>query len=387
MKRLLFVDDEPRIRQALERMLFPLAAEWEMTFLGSGAEAIEAMQANAFDVLVTDMRMPGMDGAALLRWARDHKPDVVRIVLSGYAEEAAALRALPVAHQFLNKPCSAKHLRDVVERACHLRELIEEEGLRQAIGGLESLPPRPETERQLTELMAKPGTSMNDLAEVLGRDQGLVAKVLQIVNSAFFGLPRSVSRVDRALAFLGMNMLRNVVLAVETFGSFPKPQGISPEREQQHALDVAMLAHTIAAGQDRDMAFMAGLLHDIGKLVLAITMPDEQVAISNARRRAPERSSLEIEAEVGSSHQRAGAYLLGIWGLPYPIVEAAALHHEPMRAAPRSLDILGVVAVANAIVHDKITDEVSALLEHTRTRDRLDEWREQWDATQQKNAS
>ena len=111
MRRILFVDDDPRILEELRDMLRPQRHDWEMAFAPSGDAALALMQASPFDVIVSDMRMPGMDGAALLARVRQEYPQVVRIVLSSHTELSTALRVVPVAHQFLAKPCDAEMLR------------------------------------------------------------------------------------------------------------------------------------------------------------------------------------------------------------------------------------------------------------------------------------
>jgi HD-like signal output (HDOD) protein len=374
MKRVLFVDDEPRILEGLERMLFSLADEWEMDFVGSGEVAIEVMEDDEFDVIVTDMRMPpGMDGAKLLSWVREHRPDVVRIVLSGYADEKASLRAVRVAHQFLSKPCSAKQLRSVVERACRLREMLAAPELRESIGGLEALPPLPRTFQRLNTLLAQDDVSMRRIGEVASEDAGLAAKLLQIVNSAFFALPREVASVSRAVAFLGATQLRNLVLAAETFASFPVEGVLDIDAEQNHALLVARLCQQIAEPDDQEDAFVAGLLHDIGRLALAVAAPERLKEIEKVRRDDRDRA-WQMEVERGIRHDHVGAYLLGIWGLPYPIVEAAAFHHDLQDVPQERFDLLATVHVANGLANGADLDELRVFLANFGYDDRLEEW-------------
>ena len=140
MKRILFVDDEPRLLEGLQRMLRPQRKQWDMSFVNSGEEALALLETGAYDVIVTDMRMPGMDGARLLEHVQERFPSVVRLVLSGRVEMDAALRVAAVAHQFLSKPCDLEKLREAVEHACDSRAMLSDEDLRRVIGVVGSLP-------------------------------------------------------------------------------------------------------------------------------------------------------------------------------------------------------------------------------------------------------
>lgn len=151
MKHILFVDDEPMILEGLQNMLRRKRKKWKMVFVLGGEKAIEALEAEPFDVIVTDMRMPGMDGATLLKEVQRKYKKTVRIVLSGYSEMESALRAVPVAHQFLSKPCKAELLDSVIERACHLQDLVDDETLVKTIGKIETLPPLPRMYTALTD--------------------------------------------------------------------------------------------------------------------------------------------------------------------------------------------------------------------------------------------
>jgi YesN/AraC family two-component response regulator len=115
LRRVLFVDDDQYILDGLQNLLRKQRSRWDMCFALGGAAALELFAAAPFDVIVSDMRMPGMDGAELLAHVRERYPAARRIVLSGYAEPAAVQRALEVAHQFLSKPCRAPDLIDAID--------------------------------------------------------------------------------------------------------------------------------------------------------------------------------------------------------------------------------------------------------------------------------
>ena len=356
MKRILFVDDEQKILDAIRRMLHSMRREWEMVFASSGEAALAELEAAHFDVIVSDMRMPGMEGATLLTRVQERFPEVVRIVLSGHTEMEAALRAVPVAHQFLSKPCDPDNLRSVVERACSLQALLDDRTIRDVIGRVDTLPSVPSLYMAVTRALADPDASLADVARIVEQDAGMCAKVLQLVSSAFFGLPRRVTKIQDALNYLGTGMIKNVVLSVEVFRTWKGNRelaGFSIEAQQRHALLAASIVTRLVTGKRQaDDAFMAAMLHDIGKLILAVHLEEHFARVLSAMREQ-RRPMHAIEEELsGVTHAEVGAYLLGLWGLPYPIVEAVAHHHAPARVAHGCFDIVGALYVADMLAHE-----------------------------------
>jgi putative nucleotidyltransferase with HDIG domain len=356
MKRILFVDDEPRVLEGLQNLLRRYRRQWQMTFASGGPAALELLKTQSFDVIVSDMRMPEVNGAALLAWVQREHPRTVRIVLSGHTELQAALQALPVAHQFLSKPCDVTQLETVIERACQTQALVDDPKIQQTVGSINQLPALPQIYQQLMQALVNDRTQPREVAILLQQDMTLCAKLLQTVNSAFFRLARRITKVEEAVSYLGFTTVRNLALTIEIFDIKRQPPGFSFDALQQHALFVATLARQIADPSIVDDAFMAGMLHDIGKLVLALRMPEKsREALALARQRRLPLWQMEKEI-LGVSHAEVGAYLLGLWGLPYPIIEAAAFHHQPRAIPPYQFDVLAAVHVANSLAHERFPD-------------------------------
>lgn len=364
MKRILFVDDEPRLLENLQNVLRCYRSQWDMTFAPGGLAALQLLETQSFDVIVSDMRMPRVDGTALLTWVQREHPRTVRIVLSGQAELQATLKALPVAHQFLSKPCDAAELKNVIERACQIQALVGDPKIQQIVGGINQLPALPRVYQQLMQALAEDRTHARDVAVLLQQDMTLCAKLLQIVNSAFFRLTRRITKIEEAVNYLGFIMVRDLALTIELFTA-NRQSGFSFGALQQHALRVASLARQITADpRSADDAFMAGMLHDIGKLVLALRIPDPYRQALHLARQRPLLPRWQTEQEVlGVSHAEVGAYLLGLWGLPYPIIEAVAFHHQPRTVPPYEFDALAAVYVANGLVHELSPAAMSLPLE------------------------
>lgn len=356
MTRILFVDDETKILEGLQRMLRPQRKEWEMAFAPGGQAALTMMEASTFDVIVTDMRMPGIDGAALLETVRQKYPSMLRIILSGYTELEASYRAVPVAHQFLLKPCDPDALRAAIERATSLVQVLNSKMLASLVGSLRELPSLPKTYAELRHALSDPDSSIDQVVRIVERDVAITAKVLQLVNSAFFGVTREISDIRTAVSYLGMTILQNLVLSVEIFRTFmpkrPIP-GFSFEDFHQHSQLTARIASEIGKEARISNAVAVGaLLHDIGKLVIAERAPEHLTrAIQGVRQ--DRRPLYMIEEElVGVSHAEVGAYLLSLWGLPSPVVEAVAHHHHPERVAQDKIDMMSVVYLSNVLAHE-----------------------------------
>lgn len=356
MTRILFVDDEPKILEGLQRMLRPQRKEWEMAFAPGGQAALTMLEASPFDVVVSDMRMPGIDGAALLETVRQKYPNILRIILSGYTELEASYRAVPVAHQFLLKPCDPDALRFAIERATRLMQVLNSKMLASLVGSLRELPSLPRTYAELRRVLSDPDTSIEQVVRIVEQDVAISAKVLQLVNSAFFGVTREISDIQTAVSYLGMTILQNLVLSVEVFRSFiPKKTipGFSLEEFHQHSQLTARLASEIGKRARISNAVAVGaLLHDIGKLVIAERAPDHLARALQGVHQDRHPLFMIEEELVGVSHAEVGAYLLSLWGLPSPVVEAVAHHHHPERVPQEKLDMISVVYLANQLAHE-----------------------------------
>jgi HD-like signal output (HDOD) protein/ActR/RegA family two-component response regulator len=356
VKRILFVDDESKILDGIRRMLHADRKRWDMEFAVGGEAALRACEAGSFDVVISDMRMPGMDGATLLSHIRDRLPKATRIILSGYSEAALVTRAVPVAHRFLSKPCNASELQSTIERVCVLQDLLCTPEICRIVGTVGELPSLSSTYTSLMEAVKDPSTSIIQVAEIVERDIAMSAKVLQLVNSAFFGLAQTVISLQSAVTYLGMETIKNLVLVSEAFRVFVPdsriPQSVC-ESIQQHAHRTAAIAGRLPIDpKTRDVTVVAAFLHDIGSLFLASTMPDK---FCSAHSMASDRGCKLFEAEqelLGTSHAEIGAYLLGLWGIPNLAVEAIAHHHRPTRIPHSGFDSTVAVYVADLLAHE-----------------------------------
>ena len=359
MKTLLFVDDEPKVLQGLQRQLRPMRHEWDMNFVESGAQALDFMAARRVDIVVSDMTMPLMDGSQLLSEVVKRHPETVRIILSGHAEREAVLRLIGPAHQYLSKPCEADDLRQAIARAFALRDLLGNERLKQLTTCLKNLPSLPALQNQLTEELCQDSPSLERIGKIISRDLGLTAKMLQLVNSAFFGLAQPISNPADAAIYLGLNTIRSLALSVEIFSQYDQQrcQLFSLEVLASHSWTTGVMARCVAQQERQELkvleqCFLAGLLHDVGQLILAFGLHEEYSAII-ARAKAENLPVWQVEQEtLGASHAEVGAYLLALWGLPNPIIEAVALHHQPARCVAPEFSPVIAVHAADVFAHE-----------------------------------
>jgi len=347
--RILFVDDERRILDALRNLLRRERRNWEMVFAQGPDEAFAHLNAGPFDIVVCDMRMPKTDGVAILTHVKERMPSALRIVLSGYTDTASALRVVPVAHQVLMKPCDAGAIKHALQRATALRELMTDKRIHRLVGNTRTLPSAPTVYNALLEVLARGTASAQQVSQVVERDPAMTAKLLQVVNSAFFGLPRAITEVRSAVTYLGTNTVRHLVLAVEAFECVRGADTAFVEHRRQHAMSTAQIARQIAPSALADQAFVAGMLHDVGSLLLASTLPKEHAAVRQLAERTG-RPIQQVETEkLGASHSQVGGYLLGMWGLSLPIVEAVTYHHNPESLPETGADLARLLHRADAL--------------------------------------
>jgi len=357
MKRILIVDDEQIVLDGMRRMLESQRDRWDMHFVRSGESALDACVDQPFDVVLADVRMPGLDGIALLQILRERSPECARVLLSSQADLSHAARGTEVAYRVLAKPLHQQELVTNLERIFTLQESFTTAAMRTIVGRIGGLPSLSRTYTALALAVRDPESSIAQVADIVEQDVAMTAWVLQIVNSGFFGLAKTMSNVSAAVSYLGMDTIKNLALATETFTLFAPAPGIPVNfleamhrRAERAAIAVSALPINL---RERDVSVVAALLHDIGELVIASRMPDQ---FNAAAAMATERGCPSYEAEetlLGVSHAELGAYLLGLWGVRGTIAEAVAHHHRPQRVRHFGFDSAAAVYVA-ALIADEI---------------------------------
>ncbi len=356
-QRILFVDDEGNVLEGLRRMLRNMRHEWDMAFAESGEKALDVLSKNTFDVVVSDMRMPGMDGSQLLARVQELYPNAARIILSGHSDRDLILKSVRSAHQYLAKPCDSRTLQATIARALALRSLLGDSALIGLVSGIETLPSAPAIYREMIEELNSPAASIPKVAGIISKDVGMTAKILQLANSAFFGLYQHVNTMERALTLLGIDTVVALVLTVHIFTppSRSLAPGFSISALWNHSMATAFAAKAIAREEKQDRAdmedaFMGGLIHDVGKLVLATNLAESYGGVITRVREFDCPLWIAEQDVLGTTHAAVGAYLMGVWGIPDRIVEAIAFHHSPMSCPDQAFSPLTAVHAGNALV-------------------------------------
>jgi HD-like signal output (HDOD) protein/ActR/RegA family two-component response regulator len=349
MPRILFVDDEPMILNSMRMRLGRRRPEWDCVYVESGAEALAALTEGPVDVVVTDMRMPGMDGGTLLGIVRERYPHTFRMVLSGQMNRDAQLRALPVTHRFLVKPCLPAQLEAHISAALEMHQRLDNPALADLIGGIRQLPSSPMLYAELTRMIADPNVGVAQISRVVERDAGITARLLHVANSAFFGVRRQIRTTLEAINWLGVDLVRKLVLSCE-LGQLAA-QADLPARLiddlQSHAILTARIASRLVRPELTGTVATAALLHNVGKLIFALA-PAEMRARYELATAAGQTELRAQRFAFGCDYPTAGAFLLNYWGLPLDIVQAVALHCEPNAAeTAEGIDAPGAVHVAS----------------------------------------
>ncbi|MDQ7830677.1 MAG: response regulator [Desulfovibrionaceae bacterium] len=358
MNSILYADSEPLAVRALGAALHRHRDRFRIVAADSGAAALGLMEQEPFDIIMADIRLADMRGEQLLQAARERQPQAVRIILTGSPDQEQAMRTVKVAHQFLTKPCPPETISAAILRCLRLRKVFLNEHTARVIAAVDVLPALPDIYLRLTHELAKEYPSINAVAGLVGSDVSMTASLLKLVNSTFFGLYERISSPKRAIALLGMDIVKGVVLGMKLFQSFNmiRFKDFSLSQLQEHSTRCCFFARSIAEMEglgpgDRDTAFLAGLLHDIGKLLLASSFTDKYLEVlQTSQRENIPLTNAELDV-LGYTHAEIGAYLLGLWGFSDDLVEAVYAHHDMSRSS-EGLTPGVIVHAANSLDHE-----------------------------------
>ncbi len=351
-----FGDDE---LGSLQQAMAGISGAWDCVFVADAAGALDAMSGRAFDAVVANMQMKGMNGAELLQRAGELHPTALRFVVGDVADQELIINCIGGTHQFISHPYKPQELISVVQRSFALDACLSSDQLRAIAPKLGRLPTLPSTYFEVLKRIESRDASAESVAEVIARDPAATARVLQVVNSAAFALAQKVSDPSQAVLLLGLDTVKSLVLCLQVFNRVERAKvaGFSLEQLWQHSSAVAKMARDIVMHETADArqggdAFTAGLLHDVGRIVIASNMAKEYAAVVAAARQKSCPLHEEELAQLGVTHAQVGAYLLGLWGMPASLVEAAGLHHNPAQTAAPEFSLLTAVHAANVFAHE-----------------------------------
>ena len=361
MKKILFVDDEKQILRALKRLF--VSSEYDVHFAESGEKALELIEASDFDLLVTDIRMPEMDGLELLRQVKSESPLTLRLALSGYTDNKKIYSALEdnLAKLYLFKPWDNKELTSLIDRLFELEDILKDKKLLNLINNLDELPTVPDLYGELCR-MVEENADIEAIAKKLEEDQSIASKLLRVANSAFYGA--KTGSISQAIMYIGLINVKNIVLSNGIFTSL----GIDRDLQRTLWEHVNLTNRLMNAIYQKclfkkvpNMFASAGLLHDIGRVIIYQYFMEEFKEALHIMKENPDKSIVEIENEtIGVDHQKIGGYLLNWWEIPVPIIEAALFHHDPLNDAVMNKELVCVVHIANYYSWKMLDDQSSS---------------------------
>jgi HD-like signal output (HDOD) protein len=334
----LFVDDEPEMCEMYHQFSHILQEHYDVLTAQSGAEAVKLLHSRKFDVVVVDLTMPEMDGLQFLGHVVRHQPDCARLIVSGYADRLKVAKCLFVGHRYFNKPLPIEPLADLLIRLASFRDLVSNDKVRRIIGGIGALPGPPETFLKIEKALESPHVSMQEIAEVIEHDVVVTAKLLQIVNSAQFGIRHKVVSITEAVQLVGVESVRGLVLGLQAFASYKEHPGkkAPPAQLWDHSLRTALLARRICRSQrfplqTSDRAFLAGLLHDVGRIVIDANAPEERAEVNEFAKNFGVSIADAERRRFGATHAEIGGYLLALWGIDDEVIRIVQ-HQEDLGA-------------------------------------------------------
>jgi HD-like signal output (HDOD) protein/CheY-like chemotaxis protein len=356
MKKLLFVDADPKLSVDLARQLAGLDEEFEVRSASDARAALDSFESTPCDIIVAELGLPGTNGGELLAQMRQRHPRCVRLLLAEPRQKELAARYSGETHQLLSRSSSSNALLNALLRAAALHDVLSSERLMHLVGHLKSLPSMPGLYLSLLDAMKDPNTTVENLGEIIARDIGMTARVLQIVNSAVFGLREKISSPGQAATFLGLDTLRSLVLSVGVFSQLERDEveEFSVQATWEHSLEVAAFTRAILVSERCDKKLveegaLAGMMHDCGKLVLASNRAKRlRAAMLLSERDGLDRADTERRL-FGASHAGLGAYLLCEWGMPSTVIEAVCFHHTPGQCREQDFSLLTAVHAANCL--------------------------------------
>ena len=361
-KSILFVDDNEHVISGIQRQLRPYRDQWNLFFAHSGAQALELMSHQSIDLIVSDMLMPEMRGDELLKKVSELFPGTVRMILSGYADEETLKSGLQVAHQYLSKPCTPETLREAISQIFKIQACVNSPRIIEGLGNPNSLPSLPKIYQELTAAIGNENTSIQELANIFAKDMVLSAKLLQLVNSPYFGLNRVISSLPEAINLIGIKKLNNLVLSVHIKNAFPIK---NPRMEQymhfiwQDAGRTAELAKQIAISENQqedrpDQAYLGGLLHNMGLLIF-LSRGGNQLENLMEQVKNTDLPIDELEMNIiGYTRSEAAAYLLSLWKIPPRIIESILLQTNPSETDYDGVNALTAVHVAACLLKPSV---------------------------------
>ena len=349
-KTILLVDDERDILRAFNRLF--MDSEYNLLLANSGKEALEIINEERIDILISDMKMPSMDGYELLSIVKRKYPNTLRIILSGFSEKKTMIRCIQenLALTYLLKPWDNNQILLTIGNLLRIQHVLKENHLEELTNASKDdfTIENKVYDELLIQIEQK--EQLHIIAHTIEKDFVLSAIILRFVNSVFHG--HDIASVEKALEYLNLQEIKNIILSkklTQTINGDEKTNNLKGLL-WKHAGLSNIITHffykeMIGKGIPENYR-LAALLHNIGMLVLLkIYGGNYEELVYEALRENIPFADLEKE-RYGIDHQEAGGYLLSWWGIPYPIVETAIHHHNPLKHRVIHRELINIAHIA-----------------------------------------
>jgi HD-like signal output (HDOD) protein len=310
-------------------------------------------------VVIANFDLADMGGAELLNRIRVSHPRIIRFVTVAQAMKEKGTFDIAGGHQLLAVPFDPATVKSAIERALEANYGMSG-SMRELVNRIRTFPTIPSLYVEVVNALKNPDATTADIAAIIAKDMAMTTKLVQVLNSAYFGLPRSITDPTEAVGILGFETVKSLIMTIKVLSQFDKvkPVYFSIDSIWRHSTNVARTARVMTLLETGDTecsgaAYTAGLMHDLGKVILAANF-DSQYHGAHTIARKQHTPLWDVERDIfGASHGEMGAYLLNLWGLSPAVVQAAALHHHPSYSGDKAFSPLTAVHVANALEYEE----------------------------------
>ena len=342
----------------LRATLRPLSTKFDLHFTASGDDVRRLAHSEHCDGVIVPVGSETGSEVDFLKEITVFRPGAFRLVRSSERSLVEALGKDPFTHHVPLDP-DPETWEGILDRCVLMRTWMETPDLKALIGKMKKLPALPNVYTRVVDELNSPEASLAKVAELVAEDPVVTAKMLQLVNSSFFGLQQQIVSAADAVMFLGADRVKGLILVARVFSQFDPKIIVALGLDQlwNHSMKTGAYAQSIAKSEVRDAriaaaAFTAGLLHDVGKLMLAGNLPEEYLKVLGLSRSERIPVSVAEQQAFGATHAELGGVLMGLWGLPLELIQSVGWHHAPGLSGDRKFSVLTAVHAANAIASD-----------------------------------
>jgi HD-like signal output (HDOD) protein len=358
-KRILIADADSKV---LTDFREALGEAWTVVGAPTGNAALEEAHKEAFQVIVANYELPDLKGAELLNRFRVSHPKTLRFIAAAESLKEKVMTDVLHGHQFLAVPFDRETVKNSIERSL-AADYGMNNSMRELVGRIRTFPTIPSLYLEVCNALKDPNATTDEIGAIIADDMAMTTKLIQVLNSAYFGLPRTITDPTEAVGILGFETVKSLIMTVKLLSQYDKvkPVYFSIDSIWKHSTNVARTARvmTLLETGDNDcsgVAYTAGLMHDLGKVILATNFDEQYHGAHNVARKQ-QIPLWEVEKDIfGATHGEIGAYLLSLWGMSQEVVKVAAMHHDPIRAGDKAFSALTAVHVANVLEYEGNAD-------------------------------